>query len=49
LKKKFSQEVFSPLASSHSCLTKKQMTVGSIMIDLGAENTSFAIFEEDRL
>jgi len=49
LKKNISQEVFSPLASSHSCLTKKQMTVGSIMIDLGAENTGFAIFEEDRL
>jgi len=49
LKKDVSQEVFSPLAASMACLSKKQMNVGSMMVDFGAENTNFAIFEEDKL
>lgn len=49
IKKNIFQEVFSPLASSFSCLTKKQVNVGSMMVDLGAENTSFAIFVDDQL
>ncbi|MDD3614191.1 MAG: cell division protein FtsA [Candidatus Pacebacteria bacterium] len=48
-KKDVIQEVFSPLASSLACLTKKQMNVGTIMIDIGAENTNFIIVEEDQI
>ncbi len=49
LNKDVSQEVFSPLAASLACLTKKQMSVGTILIDLGAENTNFIIFGEDQI
>lgn len=41
--------VFGPLAASFGCLTKKQQNVGTILIDLGAQNTSYIIYEDDKL
>ncbi|MCL5794783.1 MAG: cell division protein FtsA [Patescibacteria group bacterium] len=38
--------VFSPLATSKITLSKKQMEMGVILIDIGAGTTSFAVFEE---
>ena len=49
INKNILDKVFSPLAAAYSCLSKKQMNVGSMIIDLGAENTTFAIFEDDKL
>jgi cell division protein FtsA len=49
IKKNIIDKVFSPLAAAYSCLSKKQMNVGSMIVDLGAENTTFAIFEDDKL
>ncbi|MCX8016054.1 MAG: cell division protein FtsA [Patescibacteria group bacterium] len=41
--------VFSPLAASFGCLTKKQQNVGTILVDIGAQNTSYIIYEDDKL
>lgn len=38
--------VFSPLASAKAYLSKKQKEIGVVIIDIGAANTSIAVFEE---
>lgn len=48
-KEVFIPPVFSPLAASCSCLTKKQESVGSVLIDIGAENTGFIIYYDDKV
>lgn len=49
LKKRVEEMVFTPLASSRSCLSKKQKEVGVALVDLGADTTSLAVFEDDKL
>lgn len=44
-----SDMVFSPLATARVLLSKRQMDIGVILIDIGTSNTSFAIFEEGDL
>jgi cell division protein FtsA len=41
--------VFSPLASAKAFLTKRQMEMGVVLIDMGASSTSIAVFEEGSL
>ena len=41
--------VFSPLATTKALLSKRQMDIGVILIDLGASTTSFAVYEEGDL
>lgn len=41
--------VFSPLATAKILLSKRQMDIGVMLIDLGASTTSFAIYEEGDL
>lgn len=41
--------VFSPLATTRVLLSKRQMDIGVILIDLGASTTSFAVYEEGDL
>lgn len=41
--------VFSPLATAKVLLSKRQMDIGVILIDLGASTTSFAVYEEGDL
>uniref|UniRef100_A0A7V3J9G6 Cell division protein FtsA n=1 Tax=candidate division CPR3 bacterium TaxID=2268181 RepID=A0A7V3J9G6_UNCC3 len=41
--------VFGPLALSKLLLSKKQKEIGTILIDMGAGTTSFAVFEEGDL
>ncbi len=41
--------VFSALAASKAYVSKKQKEIGSILIDIGASNTSIAVFEEGSL
>lgn len=41
--------VFSPLASSKLLLSKRQMEIGVVLIDIGAAGTSYAVFEEGDL
>ena len=38
--------VFSPLATSHLLLTKKQKEIGVVLVDIGAGTTSMIVFEE---
>lgn len=38
--------VFSPLAAARAYLSKKQKEIGVIIVDIGAANTSIAVFEE---
>lgn len=38
--------IFSPLATSKILLSKRQMEIGVILIDIGASSTSYIIFEE---
>ncbi len=38
--------VFSPLAAARAYLSKKQKEIGVVIIDIGAANTSMAVFEE---
>ena len=40
---------FSPLATARVLLSKRQMDIGVVLIDIGASSTSFAIFEEGGL
>ena len=49
LKKKVETMVFTPLAGSRSSLSKKQQEVGVALVDLGAESTSLAVFEDGKL
>jgi len=41
--------VFSALAASKAYISKKQKEIGVILIDIGASNTSIAVFEEGAL
>ena len=41
--------VFAPIAASKAFLSKKQKELGVILIDIGAANTSIAVFEENVL
>lgn len=41
--------VFLPLAAAQLLLSKRQMDIGVILIDIGANTTSYAIFEEGDL
>ncbi len=41
--------VFSPLAESKILLSKRQMEIGVILIDIGSASTSYAFFEEGDL
>lgn len=41
--------VFSPLATTKVLLSKRQIDIGVILIDLGASTTSFAVYEEGDL
>ncbi len=41
--------VAGPFAASFAALTKHQKEVGAILIDIGAETTSMAVFEENNL
>ncbi len=41
--------IFSPLATTKILLSKRQMEIGVILIDIGASSTSYAVFEEGDL
>ncbi len=41
--------VFSPIATAKLLLSKRQMEIGVILIDIGAAGTSYAVFEEGDL
>jgi cell division protein FtsA len=41
--------VFSPLAAAKVLLTKRQMDIGVMLIDIGAATTSYAVYEEGEL
>lgn len=41
--------VFSPLAAAHSTISKKQEEVGTAIVDLGAERTGLAVFDDGKL
>lgn len=41
--------VFSPIATSKILLSKRQMDIGVILVDIGASTTSYAVFEEGDL
>lgn len=41
--------VITPLASARACLTKRQKELGVALIDIGAETTGIAIFEDGKI
>ncbi len=41
--------VLAPLASAHSCLSKRHKEIGSVLIDLGAGTTGVIVYEEGQL
>jgi len=41
--------VYSPLATAKVLLTKRQIDIGVLLIDIGANSTSYAVFEEGEL
>lgn len=41
--------VFSPIATSRVLLSKRQMDIGVILVDIGASSTSYSVFEEGDL
>lgn len=41
--------VFSPIATSKVLLSKRQMDIGVILVDIGASSTSYAVFEEGNM
>lgn len=43
------ETVFSPLATSKVLLSKRQMEIGVILIDIGAASTSYVVYEEGDL
>ncbi len=56
IKKSFSEinhrvasTIFTPLAAAYSSLSKKQEEVGTALVDLGAESTGLAVFEDGKL
>jgi cell division protein FtsA len=38
--------VFTPLAAARAALSKRQMEIGVVLVDIGGGTTSFAVFEE---
>ncbi len=46
---KIDDRIFKPLSSVRAVVSKKQEEVGLILIDLGADSTSFVVFEEGKL
>lgn len=43
------ETIFSPLATAKVLLSKRQMEIGVILIDIGSSSTSYAVFEEGDL
>ena len=41
--------VFSPIATSKILLSKRQMDIGVILVDIGASSTSYGVFEEGNM
>jgi len=41
--------VFSPISTSKLLLSKRQMDIGVILVDIGASSTSYGVFEEGNL
>lgn len=41
--------VFSPIATAKILLTKRQMDIGAMIVDIGASSTSYAVYEEGDL
>lgn len=41
--------IFNPLAGSKSILTKRQKDLGAVLVDFGADTTTFAVYEENKL
>jgi cell division protein FtsA len=41
--------VFNPLASARSVLSKNQRELGVVLVDIGAQTTGIAVYEEDKL
>lgn len=41
--------VFSPIATSKVLLSKRQMDIGVILVDIGASSTSYGVFEEGNM
>ena len=41
--------VFSPIATSRVLLSKRQMDIGVILVDIGASSTSYGVFEEGNM
>ncbi|MFA5927334.1 MAG: cell division protein FtsA [Patescibacteria group bacterium] len=41
--------VFSPLAASNILLSKRQIDIGVLLVDIGASTTSYAVYEEGEL
>lgn len=46
---KIEDKIFKPLAAARAAISRKQEEAGCILIDLGAESTGFAVFEEGKL
>lgn len=46
---RISEMIFTPLAACRSSLSKKQEEVGTALVDLGAESTGLAVFEDGKL
>lgn len=44
-----SEYVFAPLADAKLVTTKQQRGVGALLIDMGAQTTDYAIYEEDQI
>lgn len=44
-----SEVIFSPLASSRLLLSKRQIEIGVMIVDIGANTTSYAVFEDGEL
>ena len=44
---KKNQLIFSPLASSRACLSKKQKELGCLVIDIGGSTTEMIVYEEN--
>ncbi len=41
--------IFNPLAASRAVLTKRQKDLGVVLIDFGADTTSFVLYEENKV
>jgi cell division protein FtsA len=41
--------IFNPLAAAKSVLSKRQRDLGAVLVDFGADTTTFAVYEENKL